>query len=363
MRTVHAYGAVDATSPLVPLTIERRDLLPHDVLIDIDYAGICHSDIHTIRGEWGQIQYPQVVGHEIVGRVAAVGSAVTKHRVGDTVGVGCQSNSCGECAQCALGHDQYCINGNTQTYNGVDVDGTITQGGYSEAIVTNENYVVRIPEGLDPAKAAPLLCAGITPYSPLRHWGAGPGKRVAVVGMGGLGHMGVKLAVALGAEVTVLSRGTKKRDDALAFGAARYVDTTDPEAFGALKGSLDLIINTVSAGLDITSYLQLLDVDGALVNVGAPAEPFSVPAFSLIPARRTLAGSTTGGIGEIQEMLDFCAEHGIHPETELVGATEINEAWERVLSSDVRYRFVIDTHTLADAAASADQGLADAPRP
>ncbi len=347
MRTVKAIGAMNATDPLVPLTIERREVGPHDVLIDIDYAGICHSDIHTIRGDWGPIAYPQVVGHEIVGRVAEVGSDVTKHRVGDTVGVGCQSNSCRTCEQCQQGHDQYCLNGNTQTYSGVDpADGTITQGGYSQAVVTNEDYVVAIPAGLDPAKAAPLLCAGITTYSPLKHWNAGPGTRVGVVGMGGLGHMGVKLAVALGADVTVLSRGTKKQDDALAFGASRYVDTTDAAAMGELRGSLDLIINTVSAGIDIASYLNLLDVDGTLVIVGAPSEPFSVPAFSLIPARRTLAGSTTGGIAEIQEMLDFCAEHGIHPETELVGAEDINNAWERVLSADVRYRFVIDTHTL-----------------
>ena len=347
MRTVKAIGAMNATDPLVPLTIERREVGPHDVLIDIDYAGICHSDIHTIRGDWGPIAYPQVVGHEIVGRVAEVGSNVTKHRVGDTVGVGCQSNSCRTCEQCQQGHDQYCLNGNTQTYSGVDpADGTITQGGYSQAVVTNEDYVVAIPAGLDPAKAAPLLCAGITTYSPLKHWNAGPGTRVGVVGMGGLGHMGVKLAVALGADVTVLSRGTKKQDDALAFGASRYVDTTDAAAMGELRGSLDLIINTVSAGIDIASYLNLLDVDGTLVIVGAPSEPFSVPAFSLIPARRTLAGSTTGGIAEIQEMLDFCAEHGIHPETELVGAEDINNAWERVLSADVRYRFVIDTHTL-----------------
>ncbi len=347
MRTVKAFGATNATDPLVPLTIERRDVGPHDVLIDIDYAGICHSDIHTVRGDWGPITYPQVVGHEIVGRVAEVGSDVTKHQVGDTVGVGCQSNSCRTCEQCQQGHDQYCLNGNTQPYSGIDpADGTITQGGYSQAVVTNEDYVVAIPVGLDPAKAAPLLCAGITTYSPLKHWNAGPGVRVGVVGMGGLGHMGVKLAVALGAEVTVLSRGTKKKDDALAFGAGRYVDTTDAAAMGELRGSLDLIINTVSAGIDIASYLGLLDVDGALVIVGAPSEPFSVPAFSLIPARRTLAGSTTGGIAEIQEMLAFCAEHGIHPETELVAADGINDAWERVLSADVRYRFVIDTHTL-----------------
>ncbi len=208
MRTVKAYGAINATDPLVPLTIERREVGPHDVLIDIDYAGICHSDIHTIRGDWGPISYPQVVGHEIVGRVAAVGSEVTRHKVGDTVGVGCQSNSCRTCAQCEQGHDQYCLRGNTQTYGSVDVDGAITQGGYSQAIVVNEDYVLRIPVGLDPAKAAPLLCAGTTTYSPLKHWSAGPGMRVAVVGMGGLGHMGVKLAVALGADVTVLSRGT-----------------------------------------------------------------------------------------------------------------------------------------------------------
>jgi uncharacterized zinc-type alcohol dehydrogenase-like protein len=346
MRTVKAHGAVNETDPLVPLTIERRDAGPHDVVIAIDYAGICHSDIHTIRGDWGPVAFPQVVGHEIVGHVVEVGAAVTRHRVGDIVGVGCQSNSCGVCAQCRQGHDQYCLRGNTQTYGSVDADGTITQGGYSQAIVTREDYVVAIPAGLDPAKAAPLLCAGITTYSPLRHWAAGPGTRVGVVGMGGLGHMGVKLAAALGADVTVLSRGTRKRDDALAFGARAYVDTTDPAALAGATGSLDLIINTVSAGLDIATYLGLLDVDGALVNVGAPAEPFTVPAFSLIPARRTLAGSTTGGIAEIEEMLAFCAERGIHPETELVAADAINDAWARVLSSEVRYRFVIDTHTL-----------------
>ncbi|MFZ1381665.1 MAG: NAD(P)-dependent alcohol dehydrogenase [Scrofimicrobium sp.] len=347
MTTVKAYGAVNATDPLVPMTVERREVGPHDVLIDIDYAGICHSDIHTIRAEWGPITYPQVVGHEIVGHVVAVGSDVTKHKVGDLVGVGCQSNSCRTCAQCQQGHDQYCLAGNTQTYGSVDEDGTITQGGYSEAVVTNEDYVLAIPDGLDPAKTAPLLCAGITTYSPLKHWNAGPGVRVGIVGMGGLGHMGVKLAVALGADVTVLSRGTRKREDALSFGANAYVDTTDSEAMDRVRGSFDLLINTVSAGLDITTYLDLLDVDGALVNVGAPERPFSVPAFSLIPARRTLAGSTTGGIPEIQEMLEFCAQRGIHPETELISVDQINEAWQRVLSADVRYRFVIDTKTFS----------------
>lgn len=345
--TVKAYGATSADAPLEPLTIERRDVGPHDVRIDIDYAGICHSDIHTIRGDWGPIEYPQVVGHEIVGRVAEVGSEVTKHQVGDTVGVGCQSNSCRTCAQCQQGHDQYCLNGNTQTYCGIDpADGSITQGGYSQAVVTNEDFVLSIPESLDASKAAPLLCAGITLYSPLHQWNAGPGVRVGIVGMGGLGHMGVKLAAAMGADVTVLSRGTHKRDDALAFGASAYVDTTDADAMGEVAESFDLIINTVSAELEITAYLGLLDVDGTLVNVGAPSEPFSVPAFSLIPRRRALAGSTTGGIGEIQQMLEFCAEHGIHPTTELVSADQINEAWERVMSAEVRYRAVIDTRTL-----------------
>lgn len=348
MRTVKAVGAVNASDPLVALEIERRDVGPNDVLIDIDYAGICHSDIHTARGEWGAIAYPQVVGHEIVGRVAEVGSAVTKHQVGDLVGVGCQSNSCRECTQCQLGHDQYCLNGNTQTYDSVDADGTITQGGYSEKIVTNEDFVLRIPEGLDAAKTAPLLCAGITLYSPLRHWNAGLGMRVGIVGLGGLGHMGVKLAAAMGAEVTALSRGTAKRDDALAFGAQHYLDTTDTAAMRAAWGTFDLIINTVSAQVKITDYLRLLDVDGTLVLVGAPPEPYSVPAFALIGSRKSLAGSTTGGIAEIQEMLEFCAEHGIHPETELItaDADEINAAWQRVMNADVRYRFVIDTNTL-----------------
>ncbi|HPU14377.1 MAG TPA: NAD(P)-dependent alcohol dehydrogenase [Aeromicrobium sp.] len=346
MRTVKAVGAVNATDQLVPLTIQRREVGEHDVQIEIDYAGICHSDIHTIRGDWGDIAYPQVVGHEIVGRVSAIGSAVTKHQVGDLVGVGCQSNSCRTCAQCRNGQDQYCLNGNTQTYAGKDVDGTITQGGYSQATVVNEDFVLTLPAGLDPAKAAPLLCAGITLYSPLRHWQAGPGSRVAIVGLGGLGHMGVKIANALGAEVTVISRGTKKQDDALALGAHHYLDSTDSQAFRGAAGSFDLIINTVSASLKISSYLRLLDVAGVLVNVGAPPEPFSVPAFSLISGRRSLAGSTTGGIPETQEMLEFCAEHSIHPETELVSADGINEAWERVLAADVRYRFVIDTSTL-----------------
>lgn len=345
--TVKAIGAVNAHDPLVAIEIERREVGPNDVLIDIDYAGICHSDIHTARGEWGAISYPQVVGHEIIGRVAAIGSDVSKHKVGDLVGVGCQSNSCGECAQCELGHDQYCIKGNTQTYASVDTDGTITQGGYSEKVVTNEDFVLRVPEGLDPARTAPLLCAGITLYSPLRHWNAGPGTRVGIVGLGGLGHMGVKLAAAMGAEVTALSRGTAKRADAAAFGAAAYIDTTDAAAMRAARGTFDIIINTVSAPLRLSEYLRLLDVDGTLVLVGAPPEPYALPAFGLIGARKSVAGSTTGGIREIQEMLEFCAENAVAPETELIraDADEINRAWQRVMDADVRYRFVIDTNT------------------
>ncbi|WIB00601.1 NAD(P)-dependent alcohol dehydrogenase [Curtobacterium sp. MCBA15_012] len=348
MRTVNAYAAPSATEPLVKTTITRRDLGPHDVEIDIAYAGICHSDIHTVRGEWGPIQYPQVVGHEIVGHVVAVGSEVTKHQVGDRVGVGCMVDSCGECEQCRAGQEQYCLEGNTGTYASVDrADGTITQGGYSQAVVVKEDFVLRVPESLDIEKVAPLLCAGITTYSPLHHWKVGPGSKVAVVGMGGLGHMAVKIAVALGAEVTVLSQTTSKQEDSLRYGAKAHFATKDPATFEQLAGSFELIINTVSAKLDMQAYLGLLQVDGTLVNVGAPSEPLEVPAFALIPRRLSWAGSAIGGIAETQEMLDFCAEHGILPETELISADQINEAYERVLSSDVRYRFVIDAATLA----------------
>jgi uncharacterized zinc-type alcohol dehydrogenase-like protein len=348
MRTVNAYAATSATDPLVKTTIERRDVGPKDVSIDIAYAGICHSDIHTVRGEWGGIEYPLVVGHEIVGRVTEVGSDVTKHAVGDLVGVGCMVNSCKECAQCEAGQEQYCLKGNTGTYGSVDrADGTITQGGYSEAVVVDEDFVLSVPESLDIEKVAPLLCAGITTYSPLRHWNAGPGTRVAVVGMGGLGHMAVKIAHAMGAEVTVLSQTLSKKEDGLRLGADRYFATSDDSTFTELASSFDLIINTVSAKLDMSKYIGLLAIDGTLVNVGAPSEPLEIPAFALIPARRSWAGSAIGGIAETQEMLDFCAEHGILPETELITADQINEAYERVLKSDVRYRFVIDAATFA----------------
>ncbi|MBP1241699.1 putative zinc-type alcohol dehydrogenase-like protein [Frigoribacterium sp. PvP120] len=348
MRTVTAYAAPSATEPLVRTTIERRDVGPKDVMIEIAYAGICHSDIHTVRGEWGEIQYPQVVGHEIVGTVSEVGSEVTKHQVGDRVGVGCMVNSCGECEYCLRGDEQYCAKGNVGTYTGVDpADGTITQGGYSQAVVVTEDFVLRVPESLDYDKVAPLLCAGITLYSPLHHWGVTEGTKVAIVGMGGLGHMGVKIAAALGADVTVLSQTTSKQEDSLRFGATAHYATSDEQTFTDLANSFDLIVNTVSAKIDMGAYLSLLRVDGTLVNVGAPSEPLEVPAFALIPARRSWAGSAIGGIRETQEMLDFCAEHGIVPETELISADQINEAYERVLASDVRYRFVIDTATMA----------------
>lgn len=344
--TVNAYGAVSATEPLEPLTIERRDLGPHDVLITIDYAGICHSDIHTVRGEWGPIAYPQVVGHEIVGHVAAIGSEVTAHQVGDRVGVGCESGSCGECEQCAKGEEVYCLRGNIQTYGGVDVDGTITQGGYSQATVVDERFVLRIPESLPIEQVAPLLCAGVTLFSPLKHWNTGPGTKVSIIGMGGLGHVGVKLAHALGAEVTVLSRTLAKQEDGLKFGADHYYATSDPATFEQLTSEFDLILSTVSDGIDYNPYVNLLAVDGALVLLGAPSEAVKVDAMPLIANRRSISGSANGGIDVTQEMLDFCAEHHILPETELIGADQINEAYERVVSSDVRYRFVIDTSTL-----------------
>jgi uncharacterized zinc-type alcohol dehydrogenase-like protein len=331
----------------VKTTIERRDVGAHDVLIDVKYAGICHSDIHTVRGEWGPQQFPLAPGHEIVGIVSEVGPEVTKHKVGDRVGVGCMVNSCGECANCQAGQEQYCLDGPIFTYGSVDRDGSITQGGYTTSVVVTENFVVNVPDGLDLDVAAPLLCAGITTYSPLRHWGAGPGKKVAIVGMGGLGHMGVKIAHALGAEVTVLSRTLSKKDDGIALGADHYYATKDPETFTALAGQFDLILNTVSAPIDVDAYLNLLALDGALVNVGAPPEALSLHAFTLIGARRSFAGSNIGGIRETQEMLNFCAEHNLGSEIELISADQINEAYERVLASDVRYRFVIDTATLA----------------
>lgn len=326
--------------------ITRRDLDANDVLIEIKYAGICHSDIHTAHGEWGPVNYPLVPGHEIAGIVTAIGTDVTKYNIGDRVGVGCMVDSCGECENCSKGEEQYCLKGNIPTYAGVDKYGETTQGGYSTHIVVQENFVLSIPESIGLDVAAPLLCAGITTYSPLNHWSAGPGKKVAVVGMGGLGHMGVQIAHAMGAEVTVLSRTLNKKEDGLALGADHYYATSEPETFEKLGGEFDLIINTVSAQIDLNAYLGLLNLDGTLVNVGAPAEPLSLNVINLIAHRRSFAGSMIGGIRETQEMLDFCAEHNIVPTIEVISADQIDEAYDRVLASKVKYRFVIDTSTM-----------------
>jgi uncharacterized zinc-type alcohol dehydrogenase-like protein len=346
MSTVSAYAASDSTGHLTRTTIERRDPGPHDVAIDIKFAGICHSDIHTVKAEWGEPNYPVVPGHEIAGVVTAVGSDVSKHKVGDHVGVGCMVNSCGHCSSCKAGLEQYCKNGPTFTYNAIDKDGTPTQGGYSQAVVVNENFVVHIPESIPLDLAAPLLCAGITLFSPLRHWKAGADTRLAIIGLGGLGHVGVKLGAAIGADVTVLSQSLKKMEDGLRLGAKHYYATSDRDTFKKLRNNFDLILNTVSANLNLGAYLQLLDVDGTLVELGIPEHPMKVPAFPLALARRSLSGSNIGGIAETQEMLNFCAEHDVTPEIEVIEASYVNEAYERVLASDVRYRFVIDTSTI-----------------
>ncbi|MFB7274995.1 NAD(P)-dependent alcohol dehydrogenase [Streptomyces sp. NPDC056244] len=346
MTTVAAYAAPAAKAPLERTTIERRPVGAFDVLIDIKFAGICHSDIHQARDGWGGGIFPMVPGHEIAGVVAEVGSGVTKFAVGDRVGVGCMVDSCRECENCRAGLEQYCLQGNIGTYNARDKNGDPTYGGYSAQVVVDENFTLRIPDGLSLDVAAPLLCAGITTYSPLHHWNAGPGKKVAVVGMGGLGHMGVKIAHALGAEVTVLSQSLRKKDDGLRLGADHYYATSDPKTFEELRGTFDIILSTVSAPINLDAFLSLLRTDGALVNVGAPEEPVSLNLFSLLGGRKTLAGSGIGGIRETQEMLDFCAEHGLGAEIELIEANQINEAYERVLDSDVRYRFVIDVATI-----------------
>ena len=348
-------AAVAATAPDAPLektTIRRRDTGPADVLIEIEYAGICHSDIHHVRGEWGRTTYPVAPGHEIVGIVREVGSEVTRHAVGDRVGVGCLVGACHECSSCETGQEQECERGSVATYGSPlpegDPEGPVTNGGYSTHIVVEERMVVSVPEGLDPAAAAPLLCAGITMFSPLKQWNVGPGTKVAVIGMGGLGHVGVKLAVAMGAEVTVLSQTTSKRDDSLRYGAVEHYATAGDEGkqtLRELRGAFDVILNTVSAPLPLDRFLATLRPRGALVNIGIPAEPMSVRAGSVAAGRKILTGSMIGGIPETQEMLDFCAEHGITAEIELISADRINEAYDRVVRSDVRYRFVIDAKT------------------
>ncbi|MDT3396915.1 NAD(P)-dependent alcohol dehydrogenase [Streptomyces sp. B1866] len=346
MTSVTAYAAPAAKAPLERTVIERRAVGAHDVLIEIAYAGICHSDLHQVRDEWHPGIFPMVPGHEIAGVVTEVGSAVTRYAVGDRVGVGCFVDSCRECEYCRAGEEHFCVKGNVPTYNGRHYDGEPTYGGYSSHIVVDENYVLRIPDGLALDVAAPLLCAGITTYSPLAHWNAGPGKRVAVVGLGGLGHMGVKFAHALGCEVTVLSQSLRKKEDGLRLGADHFHATSDPATFTELAASFDLILNTVSAALDLDAYLSLLRVDGTMVNVGAPEHPVSFNMFSVLMRRVSIAGSPIGSIRQTQEMLDFCAERGIGAEIEVIRPEQINEAYERMLASDVRYRFVIDVSSL-----------------
>jgi uncharacterized zinc-type alcohol dehydrogenase-like protein len=345
--SARALQAPSAKAPLEATTIERRALDEQDVAIDIKFCGICHSDIHQVEADWGRGLFPMVPGHEIAGIVTAVGPGVTRFAPGDRVGVGCFVDSCGACDYCQAGEEQFCTKGVVATYNAEDYDGEPTYGGYSEHIVVTERFVVKIPEALGLDVAAPLLCAGITMYSPLKRWGAGPGKQVAIVGMGGLGHVGVQIAAALGAEVTVLSQTLSKEADGRRFGATDYHATSDKATFKTLRGRFDLIVNTVSANLALDAYLGLLKAGGAMVSVGLPVEPDKVHAGSLIGRNRIYAGSNVGGLPETQEMLDFCAEHDIAPAIELIGADEVNSAYPRVTGSDVRYRFVIDTATLA----------------
>jgi alcohol dehydrogenase (NADP+) len=347
MKIAKAFGTTAAELPLAPLTIQRRDTLAQDVAIEILYCGVCHSDLHTARNEWRNTIYPNVPGHEIVGRVTEVGADVTRFQVGDLVGVGCLVDSCKQCEQCQNDLEQFCRRGSTGTYNSPDPHlGGHTYGGYADQIVVKEDFVLRVPEGMDLAATAPLLCAGITTYSPLKHWKVGPGQKVGVVGIGGLGHMGVKIAKALGAHVVVLTTTEAKREAALRLGADEVVLSTDPAQMKAHTGSLHFILDTVSAQHDINAYLRLLRVDGTLCLVGAPLDPLPVVSFSLIMGRKSFAGSLIGGIAETQEMLDFCAAHGIVADIELIGAHQVNEAYERLLKSDVRYRFVIDMATL-----------------
>ncbi|CAB4700131.1 MAG: alcohol dehydrogenase catalytic domain-containing protein [Actinobacteria bacterium] len=336
-----------ASAPLVPWEFDRRDLGPDDVALDIAYAGICHSDIHQAREEWGPAIFPMVPGHEIVGTVREVGPSVTKFAVGDRIGVGVFIDSCRTCENCVRGLQQYCTQGMTGTYNTMERDGTtIAQGGYSNLFVINQDYAVHVPNNLDMAGVAPLLCAGITLYSPLKHWGAKPGMKVGVMGLGGLGHMGVKFAAALGAHVTVLSHSPGKEADAKAMGAHEFVVTKDPKNLKALASTFDLILNTVSAELDINTYLELLKLDGTLVVIGLPGKPYSVEVGTLLGARRSMSGSMIGGIPEMQEMLDFCGKHNITSDVEIISADYVNTAYERTVASDVKYRFVIDATTI-----------------
>jgi alcohol dehydrogenase (NADP+) len=346
MKTT-GYAAQAAEAPLAPFHFERRAARPNDVVMEVLYCGICHTDLHQARNDWGWSQYPLVPGHEIVGRVIAVGSGVRRYNVGDAVAVGCMVDSCQQCDQCKKGEEQLCRKGNTQTYNDKDrITGERTYGGYSKHLVVREEFALRVPEKLDLARTAPLLCAGITTYSPLRTWNVGPGSRVGVVGLGGLGHMAVKLAAAMGAEVTVMSRSSDKRADALALGADKLLVSSDEKAMADAASSFELIIDTVPVKHDLNPYLPLLDVDGTLVLVGQVGplnEPSTVP---LLLGRRRIAGSPIGGIAQTQEMLDFCARKDVLPDCEMVRMDQIGEAFERMERSDVRYRFVIDMASL-----------------
>ncbi len=347
MPATKGYAAQNATSPLAPFTFDRRDPGPKDVALDITHSGICHSDLHQARNEWGGSLYPMVPGHEIVGRVTAVGSDVKNFKEGDYVGVGVMVDSCRNCPSCNKGEEQYCHNGFTPTYNAEDKKhGGLVQGGYSKSVVVDEHFVLKIADNLDPAGAAPLLCAGITTYSPLKHWKVGPGQKVGIVGLGGLGHMGVKFAAALGADVTVFTTSPSKVEDAKKLGAHHVVISKDKDAMAKEKDSFDFILDTVSANHDIGEYLALLKRDCTLTQVGLPSEAVPVNIFSLAGKRVSLAGSSIGGIPETQEMLDFCAKHNIVSEIELIRPDQINEAYERLLKSDVKYRFVIDMASL-----------------
>lgn len=337
------YAVLASGSKLEPYSFSRRELRPHDLGLEIYYGGICHSDIHQVREEWGPSLFPMVPGHEIVGRVNSLGSNVTKFKVGDLIGVGVFIDSCRTCENCLAGLQQYCHEGMTGTYNTYERDkSTIAFGGYSDSFVINEDYAVHVPEKLPLEGVAPLMCAGITLYSPLRNWQAGPGKRVAIMGLGGLGHMGVKFAVAMGANVTVLSHSPSKREDALAMGAHDF-RLMDDSSFAELRRSFDLVLNTVSADIPVDKYLNLVKVDSTMVMIGLPSNPISIGAGTLIGSRRSLAGSMIGGVAELQEMLEFCGEHGIVSEVEVIPASYINEAYERTVASDVKYRFVIDS--------------------
>lgn len=346
MLPTRGYAAFTAKAALQPFSFERREAGAHDVLIKITHCGICHSDIHQARDEWGGAMFPMVPGHEIVGTIAHVGNAVKNFRVGETAGVGCFVDSCRTCTACREGLEQYCESGMLLTYSGREKNGLVTQGGYSTQIVVDENYALRIPAGLSSAGAAPLLCAGITTYSPLRHWGVGKYHKLAVIGLGGLGHMAVKIASAMGTEVTVLSTSEGKRKDAARLGAGHFALTSQPDTFTRLQRQFDFILDTVSAPHDYNAYLNLLKTDGTMILVGAPDKPAPLEPFPLIMHRRRIAGSVIGGIRETQEMLDFCAERRIESDVEVIPIQRVNEAYERILKGDVRFRFVIDIASL-----------------